>query len=352
MIHNSIVDCIGRVPLVYLNRLFPQPGPTVIAKLEFLNPGGSIKDRPAQFIIEEGLKNGTITANTHLVESTSGNLGIAVAMVARVYDLKFTAVVDPKISVTNLRILEKLGADIDMVHLRDSCGSYLQTRLMRVQELVRTVPNCLWINQYANPLNWKAHHDGTGTEIVNELDGPIDCFLTSVSTTGTIMGVSRRLRAEFPDLRVIAVDAVGSIIFGTPAARREIPGIGASKVPELLSTDEIDEVVLVNDRESAYACQTLLKSEGIFVGGSSGAVVAAILKLLPTLPESYRIVTLFPDRGERYLDLIYDDQWLATLDGPNVETIEPVNSRTHLILDKMSVPDNTVTSEAPQMTRV
>lgn len=313
MIHESVVGCVGGTPLVYLRRLFPQWGLDVIAKLEMLNPGGSIKDRPARFIVERGLADGTITRSTHLIESTSGNLGIALAMVARVHGLRFTCVVDPKISPMNLAILQNLGAEIHMVQEQDDQGGYLKTRIRHVQQLLEMIPGSLWINQYANQLNWQAHYYSTGDEIVQALDGPIDCLVMAVSTTGTIMGVARRLRCEFPWLRVIAVDAVGSVIFGTPAAPREMPGIGSSRVPELLNAAEIDELIQVSDRESVQGCRALVAAEGILAGGSSGSVVAAIHKLLPTFPANYRVLTLLPDRGERYLDMAYSDEWVAGL---------------------------------------
>ncbi|NMF61667.1 2,3-diaminopropionate biosynthesis protein SbnA (plasmid) [Brasilonema octagenarum UFV-E1] len=313
MIYESVASCVGQTPLVRLRRLFPQADLDIIAKLEFLNPGGSVKDRPARFIVEKGLQDGTINSRTHLVESTSGNLGIALAMMARVYKLSFTCVVDPKISPTNLQILQQLGANVDMVTKPDDQGGYLKTRIQRVQELVKTIPHSLWINQYANQLNWQAHYNGIGGEIIANLDGGLDCVVIAVSTTGTILGVARRLREKFPNIRVIAVDAVGSVIFGAPAGKRELPGIGSSRVPELLNKTEIDEIVYVDDWESMQGCRDLVTHEGIFAGGSSGSVVAAIKKLLPTFPKPYRVLTVFPDRGERYLDLVYNDDWVTRL---------------------------------------
>jgi N-(2-amino-2-carboxyethyl)-L-glutamate synthase len=313
MVHDSVVSCVGQTPLVSLQRIFPYFGIQVIAKLELLNPGGSVKDRPARFIVERGLKSGEIAPGSHLIESTSGNLGIALAMVAHVYGLSFTSVVDPKISPTNLRILQQFGANIDMVSEPDDQGGYLKTRIRRVKELLQIIPKSVWINQYANQLNWEAHYHGTGDEIVAQLDGPVDHLVIAVSTTGTIMGLARRLRKEFPKLKVVAVDAEGSVIFGTPAGPRELPGIGASRVPELLDLSEIDEVIFINDRESVQGCRELLLREGIFAGGSSGSVIAAIGKLLPALPRPSRILTLLPDRGERYLDMVYDDTWTSEL---------------------------------------
>lgn len=328
-VYDSVVSCIGRTPLVSLRRLFPQQGIEVIAKLELLNPGGSIKDRPARFIIERGLRDGTLRADTHLIESTSGNFGIALAMVARVFGLTFTCVVDPKITPANLRLLKTLGAQIEMVHEPDDQGGYLKTRVCRVHELLQTLPNGFWINQYANQLNWQAHYHGTGGEVLAQLDGPVDCLVVAVSTTGTILGLARRLRQEFPHLRVIAVDAVGSVIFGGPPGPREVPGIGSSRVPELLRREEIDEVIYITDWEAVQGCRELTLKEGIFAGGSSGSVVAAIQKLLATFPSPYRIITLLPDRGDRYLDMIYDDSWAARLHRTSCGCERPTPSRCH-----------------------
>jgi 2,3-diaminopropionate biosynthesis protein SbnA len=299
--------------MVRLNRLFAGSGSSVLAKLEMMNPGGSMKDRPARYIIEHGLRSGIITADTHLIESSSGNLGIGLAMIAKTYGLRFTCVVDPKITKTNLEIIKQYGGNIDMVMKQDEQGGYLKTRIHRVQELLMTVPNAYWINQYGNELNWKAHYYGAGSEIVQQVDGPIDYLVCAVSTTGSILGFSRRVREAFPQVKVIAVDAVGSVIFGTPAGPRELPGIGASRVPELFSPQEIDEVVHVNDWESVKGCQALLNYEGIFAGGSSGSLIAAIQKVIPKIPCSSRIVTVLPDRGDRYLDTVYDEEWVKRL---------------------------------------
>jgi 2,3-diaminopropionate biosynthesis protein SbnA len=310
-ISSSIVDCVGQTPLVHLKRLFADR--KVYAKLEMMNPGGSMKDRPARYIIERGLRDGTFHEGTHLIESTSGNLGIGLAMAAKIYGLKFSCVVDPKITPTNLKILKQFGAQIEMVTEKDEYGSYLHTRIRRVKELLETIPNAYWINQYANAWNWQAYYHSVGREIIEQVDGPVDYLICAVSTTGSILGCSRRVREKFPHVKVIAVDAVGSVIFGAPPAPRELPGIGASRVPELVSPGEIDEVVYVDDLESAQGCRDLLAHEGIFAGGSSGSVIAAIRKIIHVIPPHSRIVTVLPDRGDRYLDSVYDDQWMENL---------------------------------------
>jgi len=309
----SIIDCIGGTPLVRLRRLF-KGSPQVLAKLELLNPGGSVKDRPARYIIERGLRDGTIAPGATIVESSSGNFGIALAMAARVYELEFVCVVDPKVSPLNLRILRQLGARVERVERPDPFGGYLHTRLERVQELLVEVPGAYWIDQYANELNARCHYDGIGTEIVDALgeDEPVDVLVAAVSTTATLLGAARRLRDAWPDVRIVAVDAAGSVIFsGAQPRKRDLPGIGSSRTPELLNEAEVDDVVYVDDYDSARGCRELLLTEGILAGGSSGAVIAAVQRLAPQLPRGARVVTILPDRGERYMDLVYDDEWFA-----------------------------------------
>ncbi|MEV0704974.1 2,3-diaminopropionate biosynthesis protein SbnA [Saccharopolyspora sp. NPDC050389] len=307
----SVFECVGNTPAVALNRLFPEPDVEVIAKLELMNPGGSMKDRSARHIIQCGLREGSIRPGSHLVESSSGNFGIALAIAARIHGLRFTCVLDPKAATANVAILRHLGAEVDVVSEPDEMGGYLHTRIRRVREIVASSPGAIWINQYANDRNWQAHYHGTGAELTRQLARPPSYLFGAVSTTGSLLGCSRRLRENFPGLRVVAVDAMGSVIFGGAPGRRDVPGIGASRVPELLARDEIDDVVHVDDFETAVGCRDLLAAEGIFAGGSTGAVVAAIRRALPRLPRPCRVVAVFPDRGDRYLDLIYDDDWFA-----------------------------------------
>jgi N-(2-amino-2-carboxyethyl)-L-glutamate synthase len=313
MLYSSVVACAGRTPTVVLGRQFPPPGPTVIAKLELMNPSGSMKDRSAAYIVESGIADGTITAASHLIESSSGNFGIALATAARVHDMDFTCVVDPKTTPANLRVLTGLGARVELITEPDEHGCYLGARLRRVAELCRETPNSVWINQYANDGNWQAHYHGTAAEILADLDRPLDCLVVPVSTTGTIVGLARRLRRAFPDLHVVAVDAAGSVIFGAPPGPRHVPGLGAGRPPELLEPGEVDEVVWISDREAVAGCRALALSEGILAGGSSGAVVAAIGRLRPGLPAHWQVLTVLPDRGDRYLDQVYNDAWVDRL---------------------------------------
>lgn len=313
MIFQSILDGVGSTPTVRLSRLFRHSRCEVLAKLEMCNPGGSVKDRPARYIIERGLAEGSIRPHSHIVESSSGNLAIALAMACRIHGLRFTAVIDPKISSINLQIIQCYGGRIERVTEKDSQGGYLETRIERVKHMLRDDADAVWINQYANERNWQSHYHGEGEEILRDLDQPVDYLVLGVSTSGTLHGIARRLREAWPNLKVVAVDAVGSVLFGTPPYPRDLPGIGASRLPELLKREEIGQVIHIDDYESAVACRQLVQHEGIFAGGSSGSVIAAVQRLAARLQGAARILTVLPDRGERYLDTVYDDAWMARM---------------------------------------
>jgi cysteine synthase A len=313
MIFQNVLDGIGKTPIVKLSRLFSDSRFEVLAKLEMANPGGSIKDRPAKYIIERGLADGSIGPKSHIIESSSGNFAIALAMICSLHKLRFTAVVDPKMSPANRRIIECYGGNIELVTEKDRQGGYLETRIERVKSMLREQPDAMWPNQYANERNWQSHYYGEGEELLRDLDCPPDYLVLGVSTSGTVHGIARRLRESWPGLKVVPVDAFGSILFGTPPAVRELPGLGASRVPELLKRDELGEAIHVDDYESAVACRQLVKYEGIFAGGSSGSVIAAIQRICTSLMKPARFLTILPDRGERYLDTVYNDQWVARM---------------------------------------
>jgi cysteine synthase A len=302
---------VGNTPLVALDRMFPPDVVPVFAKLEMLNVGGSVKDRTAHYMVSQALAAGRITPESHLVESSSGNLAIALAMIAKREGIPFTAVVDPNLAPANRCLIEAFGGHIDLVTDKDEGGGYLHTRIRRVDALVRTIPGAVWLNQYANPDNWRAHYHGIGEEIAREMPIEPTHVVAAVSTCGTLMGLARRLRERWPKIEVVAVDLEGSVIFGGHGGNRQIPGIGASRVPEQLALPEVDAVIYATDWESTLACRRLAKSQGILAGGSSGTVMAAITKLIPNLAKGSCIVTLLPDRGERYLDTVYDLDWPA-----------------------------------------
>ncbi len=286
------------------------------AKLELFNPTGSIKDRPASFIINRLLESGKINNETAIIESSSGNFGIALAVYCKARGLKFYCVIDPNISKTNEYLLKQLCTGVIKVQKRDASGGYLLNRIKEVKIFLDEVPNSYWINQYANPYNAQAYYETLGKEICESLPN-IDYVFIGVGSGGTITGVSRKIKEEFPMCKVVAVDAKGSVIFGGKAEKRYIPGIGSSMVPEILKEAKIDEVITVPESDAIKSCHKLLRKHSIFAGGSSGSVFFAVEKyfefkktaIIPT------VVTVFPDRGERYINTIYNKDWYEKLFG-------------------------------------
>ena len=309
----GILSAIGKTRLIRLSRFLPSARFRLFAKLEALNPGGSIKDRPAVEILEEGIRSGAIGPKTVIVESSSGNMGIGLAQICRYHGLRFICVVDSKTASQNLAILRAYGAEIDCVSEPDpATGELLQARLNRVQALLREIEGAFWPNQYTNSRNPGAHYRTTMREVVTALDGKVDFMFIATSTCGTISGCSAYARDHGINTRMIAVDAVGSLIFSDRKAKRLIPGLGAGMRPPLCDLSLIDDFVLVDDAECVAGCRRLVAREAILAGGSSGAVMAAVERLQDRIPDGATCVVILPDRGERYLDTIYDDHWVRT----------------------------------------
>jgi N-(2-amino-2-carboxyethyl)-L-glutamate synthase len=307
----SILSTVGNTPLIRLDKLFDGIGFRLYGKIEALNPGGSSKDRAALAIIESGLGSGAIGPGTVVVESSSGNMGIGLAQACRFHGLRFICVVDCKASPMNLRIMAAYGAEIDVVAEPDPLsGELLQARLNRVQELLAVLPNAFWPNQYANPRNAAAHYRTTMAEVAAALDGWVDVLFVATSTCGTLRGCGEYVRDHHLGTRIIAVDALGSLIFGSQRAPRLLPGMGAGLRPALCDASLVDEVVHVTDAECVAGCRLLLRREAILAGGSSGGVVAAVSRLREGIPHGATCVAILPDRGDRYLDTIYDDDWV------------------------------------------
>jgi 2,3-diaminopropionate biosynthesis protein SbnA len=310
-VYDGILSTIGGTPLVSLRRLMPAAGFQVYAKLESFNPGGSLKDRPALRILEEALRSGKVGPGTVVIESSSGNMGIGLAQVCRYHGLRLICVVDYKTSAQNLRVLRAYGAEIDLVTEPDPVsGELLQARLNRVQALVGKIEGAFWPNQYANQHNPGAHYRTTMHEVATALAGKVDVLFVATSTCGTIRGCAEYVRDHGLSTRVVAVDAVGSLIFSDQPGKRLIPGLGAGMRPPLCEPALIDDVVLVNDLECVTGCRRLVARESILAGGSSGAVVAGLDRLRDTIPNGASCVLILPDRGERYLETIYDDAWV------------------------------------------
>ena len=306
----GILEAIGNTPLIQLTRVFDDLRFRLYAKLEALNPGGSMKDRPALRILSEAFASGEISRDTVVIESSSGNMGIGLAQACSYHGLSFICVVDPKTTAQNIRLLEAYGATVDRVLEPDPhTGEFLQARLNRVRALLASTRNGFWPNQYANVNNARAHHQTMG-EIVTALQGRVDLVFCATSTCGTLRGCAEYAREQESSTRVIAVDAVGSVIFGGPPAKRLLPGHGAGVRPPLYQADLADDFVQVTDLECVTGCRLLARREGILAGGSSGAVIMAVDRLRREVPDDAVCVAILADRGERYLDTVYSDEWV------------------------------------------
>jgi cysteine synthase A len=306
----GVLSAIGNTPLVNLPNVLGDIPFNLYGKLEMLNPGGSIKDRTAISILEHALDSGKINVGTVIVESSSGNMGIGLAQACLQFGLRFVCVVDPKTTQQNIRLLEAYGAELDYVSEPDPVtGEYLQARLDRVKYRLRTITNSFWPNQYANPYNPKAHNR-TMQEIVTQLGGKLDYLFCATSTCGTMRGCAEYVREHHLPTKIMAVDAVGSVIFGGPRKKRLIPGHGAAVTPALFHPDLAHKAIQVTDVDCIVGCRRLARKEAILAGGSSGAVLMAVEKIQDSIEPGANCVVIFPDRGERYLDTIYSDDWV------------------------------------------
>lgn len=321
----SVLDVVGGTPMVALRQVFAELPLRFFAKLEYLNPGGSGKDRAALNMIRRGVEAGDIVpGRTLVVESTSGNMGIGLAQACAYYGIALLCVVDVKTTEQNLALLRTWGATVDVVTEPDpSTGEFLEARLRRVRELTDAIPGAFWPNQYESPHNRDAHRQ-TMREIFAVLGADIDYLFVATSTCGTITGCAMEARALGLRVKVCGVDAVGSVVLGGERGRRLIPGHGATSRPGLCDMSLVDIVAKVDDRDCVVGCRRLLRAESILAGGSSGAVIAAARRLAPRLPEGASCVLILPDRGERYLATVYDPGWLAAnFPGLDVDQWEP-----------------------------
>lgn len=307
--HENILSTIGHTPMVKLSRVLPGIRFNLFAKVESFNPGGSSKDRAALTILRNALEEGQLRPGTTVIESSSGNMGIGLAQACAYFGLHLICVVDPSITEWNLKMLAVYGATIEVVSESDPAGGFLQARLNRVQTLLHSVRDSFWPDQYSNPYNAIAHSQ-TMHEIVTDMDGQVDYLFCATSTCGTIRGCAEYAREHGLQTKIMAVDAVGSVIFGDKPARRLIPGHGAATRPKLYQADLVDACVHVSDLQCVVGCRRLVQDEAILAGGSSGGVLMAIDQIKEEIPQDAICVAIFPDRGDRYLDTIYSDQWV------------------------------------------
>lgn len=318
--YSTILDTIGKTPIVRLQRLSPKKEVLILVKLEFLNPGFSIKDRIVKHIIEDAEARGVLRPKGTIIENTSGNTGAAVAMIAAVRGYKAILTMPDKVSKEKQNSLKAFGAKIIICPTDappDSPDHYVNL----AKKLASETPNSFRVDQYDNLKNPEAHYLTTGPEIWDDTRGEIDCFIASASTGGTISGVGRFLKEKKPSIHVIMPDPIGSIYYdyfktgvipdhGNCSYKLE--GIGEDHMAKAIDFSVIDDVVQVTDRDAFLTSRELATKEGILAGGSSGANVWAAIQYAKTLDSPATIVTPLPDGGVKYLSKIYDDDWMKT----------------------------------------
>jgi len=298
---------------------FPLPGTKQVVhlKLEGLNPAGSIKFKTALAMIGDLQRSGKLCAGATIVESSSGNLGLALSVLCTSLNFRFICVCDPNISPDTRRLIEAHGGTLEPVTELDANGGFLGTRLARVEKILHDVPNCIWTNQYANPAAKWAHHRWTGPAIRRRFPR-VDYLFVGVGTSGTAMGCAEYFRAHAPDVRIIGVDSVGSVTFGHQPQRRHLPGLGASQRPPLFDEGLIDDQVMVPEVETVRACWQFQREHGFLLGASSGTVLAGIQRYADRIAPGSIVAAISPDFGDRYATTLYDSSWVRER-YPNVE---------------------------------
>jgi cystathionine beta-synthase len=316
MWHNNILEVIGNTPMVRLNRIAKGVRATLLAKLEYLNPGGSVKDRIGITMLEAAEAAGKIRPGGTVIEGTSGNTGMGLALASAIKGYQCIFTMPDKMSQEKIDALRALGAEVivtpTQVEHHDP-RSYHSVAL----RLSREIPNSIFPNQYENPANAEAHYNTTGPEIWEQTGGQVTHVVIGVGTGGTITGVARFLKEKNPDIRVIGADPAGSIfaeMFKTGRKPQvqpyKIEGIGQDELPGNVDFSIIDDIYAVHDKDAFVLTRQLARSEGIFAGGSAGAAVYAALKAAERLNENALVVIIIPDSGTRYLSKIYNDNWM------------------------------------------
>lgn len=319
-VFDNVLDLVGNTPLVRLNRITSELKGNFFAKVESFNPGQSSKDRIALYIIEQAEKQGILSPGDTIIETTSGNTGFSIAMVSIIKGYKCILAVSSKSSADKIDMLKTMGAKVYVcpAHVSaDDPRSYYQV----AKRLHEETKGSVYINQYFNQLNIDAHYNSTGPEIWNQTEGKITHLIACSGTGGTISGTAKYLKEQNPDIQIIGVDAFGSVIKKYHETREfdekeiypyRIEGLGKNLIPTATDFDVIDEFVKVTDEESAHMARAIAKTEGLFVGYTSGAAMQALTQLGEEnrFKESDHVVIIFPDHGSRYMSKVYSDKWM------------------------------------------
>ncbi|MEU3029792.1 2,3-diaminopropionate biosynthesis protein SbnA [Streptomyces incarnatus] len=296
-------------------------------KCEGFNFAGSIKLKAANEMVESAERDGLLTPESILVESSSGNLGVALSMIAASKGYQFLCVTDSRCNLSTRLLMEALGSEVHVIADQDSNGGFLGTRIEYVRQLCASDERYVWLSQYTNAGNWRAHYRTTAPEIAQQFPD-LDVVFIGAGTTGTLMGCARWFRQWHRPVRIVAVDSVGSVAFGGEPGRRMIPGLGMSMRPPLLDESVVDEVIRVEEADTIRMCHRMAR-RGFLFGGSTGTVVSGATDWLARNDASgLSAVAIAPDMGERYLDTVYQTNWLQDLYGDHVLAAEGMDSVT------------------------
>ena len=318
--YSNVLEVIGRTPLIQLSKVTEGVPITLLAKVEYLNPGGSVKDRVALRMIEDAEHRGLLRSGGTIIEATAGNTGAGLALVAAVKGYRCIFVLPDKMSEDKVTLLKAYGAEVLITPTSvppDSPDSYNGV----ADRLAREIPGAYRPNQFANPQNPAAHHDTTGPEIWKDTDGKVDVFVAGMGTGGTISGTGQYLKEQNPGVIVVGADPAGSILSGDAPKSYKVEGVGEDFIPATFDRQAIDEMVRVTDTEAFAMTRRLAREEGLLVGGSAGMAVAGAIKFARRLPPGKVIVVLLPDTGRNYLGKIFSDVWMRQ-NGFPVETPE------------------------------
>ena len=307
--YNNILEAIGHTPLVKLNKITAQIKSSIYVKPEFLNPGGSVKDRIAISMVEQAEREGKLKPGGTIIEATAGNTGVGLALVAAIKGYRCIFVLPDKMSQEKIALLKAYGAEVVITPTSvppDSPESYNGV----ADRLSKEIPNSFRPNQFENPNNPRAHYLTTGPEIWEDSDGKVEVFVAGMGTGGTISGTARFLKEKNPNIVIVGADPSGSILSGDSPHSYKVEGIGEDFIPKTFNRQIVDEMIRVSDTESFNTTRRLAREEGLLVGGSSGTALAAALKYAQRLEKSKYIVVLLPDTGRNYINKIYSDNWM------------------------------------------
>jgi cystathionine beta-synthase len=307
---DSILDAVGGTPMVRLNQVGKGLGCELLAKCEFMNPGGSVKDRIGVRMLLDAEKSGRIKPGDTLIEPTSGNTGIGIAMAAAARGYRVIITLPEKMSQEKQVVLEALGAEIIRTPTEAAWDSP-ESHIGVARRLKEVIPNSHILDQYSNPSNPIAHEEGTGREIIDQCGGKLDAIVMTAGTGGTITGVAKAIKREVPACKVVGVDPEGSILAGPGEIKSyKVEGIGYDFIPDVLDRRLVDRWIKSNDRDSFLVARQLIRQEGLLVGGSSGSAVWAALQICRELGPGKRVVVILPDSIRNYLTKFVDDRWM------------------------------------------